>query len=136
MASRRETEFELRSSWAREVLLDESLQEEMQQTVLAYQKERGSSTRALAMAMGVPPRRLRAFLQDGVLTEADWKPVASWCADKHTPRVSPDRVAVRVLVRRAPRRLIPRLVGSLMVAIPIVFWLAGTDFPPDAFDSK
>jgi hypothetical protein len=136
MASRREIEFELRTRWAGEVVLEELRLEEMRETIRAYLRERRRSVRWLALSMEVPPRRLREFLLGAGLTAGEWARVADWCAGKHTPRVSPDKLAVGVLVRHAPRRLIPGLLGGLMVAVPILFWLAGARFPADAFDAK
>lgn len=95
----------MRGSWAGHILLSELHQEEWREIMWAALL-RGALTQVeLAEDAGVTIARLRPFLHGASAGVNDFEKYERWCAGKPRVDVVPERVAVRLLARHAPRRL-------------------------------
>lgn len=104
MDDRRETELELRETWAGDILLEQLHLAEMREAIRTHATQTGTPYSAIAMELKMSPRRLRDFLASAELTNDDWDGVALWCEDKPIPQIVPETVALGVLARWAPRK--------------------------------
>ena len=103
--TRRDVEVALRGSWAGQILLDELRQEEWREIMWATLLSGALTQEGLAVDAGVTIARLRPFLHGASGSADDFEKYERWCAGKPRLEVVPERVAVRLLARHAPRRL-------------------------------
>ena len=103
--TRKDVEVEMRGSWAGHILLNELHQEEWREIMWAALLTGALTQVELAAEIGVTIARLHPFLHGASAGADDFEMLELWCVGKQRVDVVPERVAVRLLARHAPRRL-------------------------------